>query len=54
MAALLSALAAAVAGGASTKVVDAGDRLATLTAVAPAIGAHAAVNLWVRVAQGGC
>ena len=49
MAALMSALAAAVAGGASTAVIDAGDRLATLTAVASVIGAHAAANPWVRV-----
>jgi len=57
MAALMFALAAAVAGGASTTVVDAGDRLATLIAVASAIGAHAVANPWVRVemvARGGC
>jgi len=44
MAALLSALAAAVAGGASTEVVDASARLASRTGVASAIGAHAAAN----------
>ena len=57
MAALLSARPAAVASGTSTAVVDAGDRLATLTAVASAIDAHAAVNTWVpveMVARGGC
>jgi len=57
MAVLMSALAAAVAGGASTTVVDSGDRLATLIAVASAIGAHAVTNPWVQVemvARGGC
>ena len=47
-AALLSGLAAAVAGGASLAVPAASDRPAALTAVASATGAYAAPNPWVR------
>ena len=53
----VSVLAAAVAGGASPAVPAAGDRLAAITAVASAIGTHAAARLWVpidMVARGGC
>ena len=57
MAALLTALAVAVAGGASTAVPDASDLPAAHTAVAFSIGAHATANASVRVdmtARGGC
>ena len=55
-AALLSALAAAVAGGRSPVVPAAGDRLAALSAVAPASDVYTAANPWLRVdvvARGG-
>jgi len=45
----LCAFAAAEGGEASSAVPAAGDRPATLTAVASASGAHAAASAWVRV-----